>query len=231
MRGVPMSKVLEELTKKNFKIDAANVEYDGGTLADYLESKRKEEVMSLSMEPENVSEIKDDETAYSYTWSSKKISDEITKQRRRLDNLVAVDEETISDKELVDIRTDVDGNHHDTAGNAVRYQVENLGKKLEETATKKDLININRFESTNVRLSNDGIVGKKYTVNGTDTNIIKVPNIDNYIIFTAVNNNYEENNFFVMGVSHGNEESYVFVNRVIPETETLNLHVFYVKIS
>jgi len=231
MRGVPMSHVVEELLKNNFKMDAANIEYNGGTLAEYLDSINQAQVMSASIEPEAVSEIKDNKTAYSYTWSSQKISDEIAKQRRRLDNIVAVDKDTISDTEIVDIRTDIDGNHHDTAGNAVRYQFEKVREDLNNTASKTDLRNINRFESENIRLTNDGIIGKRYIVNGNDSNLIKVPNIENYLIFTAVNDNYEENNFFIMGVSNGKEESYIFTNRVMKQTEVMNIHVFYVKIS
>ena len=94
MRGVPMSRVIEELLKNNFKMNAANVEYNGGTLEDYLDSINESQVMKASAEPEIVSEIKDNQTDYSYTWSSQKISEEIAKQRRRLDTIVAVDKDT-----------------------------------------------------------------------------------------------------------------------------------------
>lgn len=231
MRGVPMSHVIEELLKNNFKMNAANVEYNGGTLEEYLDSIHESQVMKASAEPETVSEIKDNQTAYSYTWSSQKISEEIAKQRRRLDTIVAVDKDTISNTEIVDIRTDIDGNHHDTAGNAVRYQFEKMRDDLNNTVSKTDLRNINRFESESIRLTNDGIIGKRYVINGNDSNIIKVPNITNYSIFTAVNDSYEDNNFFIMGVSNGKEESYIFTNRVMKQTEMLDIHVFYVKIT
>ena len=230
MRKVQMSDLLETLAKKNITFDASNIQYNGTSLEEYLDNQRNEMISLSSAEPEEVSEIKDNTTAFSYTWSSEKISEEIAKQRRRLDNIVAVDKETISDTEMIDMRTDIDGNYHDTAGNATRYQIENLRNELEKKASKADLRGMNQFDATSFRVANDAFIGKKYSVNGNDTNIITVPNIENYMVSGAINTNYEANNFFIMGTAQGKDTSYIFVNRVIPEVEVCDIYVTYTKV-
>lgn len=82
--------------------------------------------------------IRGEMTAYSSAWNQA-----LSVERERIDNIVALPEgSTTGDAELLDIRVGANGVTYDSAGTAVREQVNNVHSLLDGA---DNLINVNRF--------------------------------------------------------------------------------------
>lgn len=83
-----------------------------------------------------------------------KLAEELNVERKRIDNIVALPNgSTTGDAELQDIRVDVDGNVHGSAGTAVRTQIQKL-KVFSESSLETGMV-----ESVNVYVANETSVG------------------------------------------------------------------------
>ena len=232
MRVMKKSEIMDQVLQSNLKFDASRIVYNGKTLDEYL--KILEEIQDfLNGASINDTEIDDSGCSEQSTWSSQKIHEEILDLKRRINNLIIEDgTNKIPEKkvaELRDIRLDVNGVSHTSAGDAIRDQFKSIKEQMDGFATKSQIENINQIEETSSKISNGAILGKVYRTNGNNSNIIKVPSIEGYTITSAVNNNYNGNQFFAIGVSGGENESYVFISRVIGEQESVELYVNYTK--
>ena len=234
MRVMKKDDVMDMLLQSKLKFDAERITYKDETLDKYLDS-----LLSIAKLLEgatvDATEIKDDCTSETSTWSSQKIHDEILELKRKINNLIIEDgTNKIPDRkvaELRDIRLDVNGVSHTSAGDAIRDQFKEIKKEMDGFATKEQVKSINVIDETSSTISNGAILGKSYRTNGNNSNIITVPSVEGYVITAAINKNYEGNKFFAIGVSQGKGESYVFTNRVIGEKEPVELYVKYTKVS
>jgi hypothetical protein len=87
------------------------------------------------------SEVNDNITSGSLTWSSKKITDKVNTVDARLSNLLNSGELTDGDAtELHDIRVDNNGMIHPSAGDAVRGQINELTELLDNVSCKSTIV-------------------------------------------------------------------------------------------
>lgn len=219
------------------KMKSDSIFHKNKSLSSILENS----VVAVEMEegdvPFNNSEIKDDILSEDKTWSSKKIQEELKKCHARISNLTLVEngEEVEEDVrlQLQDLKIDVDGNRHASAGDAVRSELEKMKLDVEDKVSKERFEKINRYQSNCSSISNDGIIVKPVNVNGEDCNILKVPMLKGYILESANNGNYDSCQCYTVGVAQKNttptSENYVFMNRVIKKNEVVCLNCVYVK--
>lgn len=105
-----------------------------------------EELIEKVQKTNNINDIKVSETE---TYSNKKIEEkfnaieqkkadktEVDIERKRLDNIIANNNNTEGNSELVDVRVGADGTVYDCAGKAVREQFSNNNSKIQESASK-----------------------------------------------------------------------------------------------
>lgn len=112
---------------------------------------------------------------------------EIATERARLDNLIA-NGGTSDDAELVDVRLDVDGETHDTAGASVRQQMNDMrlwsARQVEELVSQIGTPSVNLFDYKNASITEKG---KLYSHSSADINTpVSVTNTSAYgAIFKA----------------------------------------------
>ena len=111
-------------------------------------------------------EINDSVTSTSLTWSSKKLSDQLTTLNSKSDlldtrvaSLITHNNDTEGNSELLDIRTGADGTVYASAGDAVRNQFSSIASAFEyiepenklnlDTITENTIINISGVETAN----------------------------------------------------------------------------------
>ena len=86
-----------------------------------------------------------DQVANAKTDLENEVNDTTNVLSAQLANIIAHNNDTEGNSELIDIRVDVDGKTHTSAGDAVRYQVGNLKEKLEDIA-ELTIISDNKFD-------------------------------------------------------------------------------------
>ena len=133
------------------KIADATVVKDIESRVDTLENSNLVTVdeldAGLATKPDT--EINDSVTSTSLTWSSKKLSDQLTTLnsnsnllKSRVDNLSTLSEgSTTGDAELIGIRTGYDGTNYSSAGEAIRGQVSTLSDRID------NVLNYDRIEN------------------------------------------------------------------------------------
>ena len=153
------------------KIADATVVKDIESRVDTLENSNLVTVdeldAGLATKPDT--EINDSVTSTSLTWSSKKLSDQLTTLNSntslldtRVNTLITHNNDTEGNSELIDIRTGADGMTYASAGNAVRIPLQKLRADFESVA-------VVTADNTFVDIDFDNMVDDKYmSKNGTE---------------------------------------------------------------
>ena len=120
-------KIADALIVKNIESRVDTLENSNLVTVDELDA-------GLATKPDT--EINDAVTSTSLTWSSKKLSDQLTELNsntslltNRVDNIIANNNDTEGNSELIDIRIGADGVTYTTAGKAVRTAVKIMQPK------------------------------------------------------------------------------------------------------
>ena len=233
MRRITEGELTENLVKRYANVKPEEITYKEKPLTEYLDQLEILDGIVIGMN--DGSEIDDDDKSNDSTWSSEKIYEELLALKRRINNLIVTKSENgveTVDKnlsELLDIRLDVNGVSHTSAGDAVRDQINDLLTKITNIVSREEYDKINSQSEYSSSICKDAIIQKIYKTSGNDTNILKVPNVPGYLITSAVNKSYDDHDFFVLGVGNKETKSLIFSSRIIPEKETVELIVTYTK--
>lgn len=237
--------LMEEMLKSKMMIDSSRIisEKTGKSLDENLDEIKK--INETINEMKN--SLDDSKITISSIWSSEKIQKELNLINQRINQLMTsvplgktkinssnevpqTKSKNTNEQELLDIRIDMNGKVHGSAGDAVRDQFKYLYNDLKNYASKNDLneINMEKDQNTVILFNGFGYL-KKYRLSGKNTNVISVPSLNGYSALYATNKDYEKNPYFVVGVGNKKEETLVFLSKVIPEGEMIDVLVFYIK--
>lgn len=173
--------------------------------------------------------------------TEEKLTDEIAVERSRINNIIAHNNDTSGNSELLDLRVDHEGNIHSSAGDAVRYQTNKIyndvdilypyayiKEQLFEYGTLYKDANVVRYENSNIvirTVSKTSIHLKKddviYGANGISIRVIL--NVDGVL---------SQQNYFEGAYTLPSDGEYYFAIKYTDDREILSkeeiLSLFYI---
>lgn len=214
-----------------FRLSSNNISHAGEPMSKFLDRMLLIEETEETLPSLDPTFINDRFTDTEHSWSSAKTAKEIKKVDQRVSEIVLNSKESDTDnKEILDARIDFEGKIHFTLGDAIRDQVNDLHKKIDEDVMKEIHQGINVYGNEESKIAGGGVYAKSIIISGQDTNMLQIDPLPGYSIMSASNGEYERCKFFVTGVANG-EKDLIFVNRVIPSFESACVDILYVKLD
>ena len=214
------------------RLSSNNISHAGEPMSKFLDRMyqiRKSDEEPLP--PVKRDPVDDTITDSAHSWSSAKTEREIKRVDRRVSEIILNSNNSeLDNKEILDGRIDYEGKIHFTLGDAIRDQVKDLHKKIDEDVMKEIHTGINVIKPGESKIAGATIYAKSMVTNGQDRNQIELDPIPGYSLMSASNGDFEKYAFLVVGVANG-EKTRIFINQIIPGYTQIRLDLVYVRID